>query len=70
MSLAFWYLCPPMKQAIEKLNELRLELMEITKNVQKGVLLPDQAADRIVHVRQEMEEVIQKLKDLTKNAKN
>jgi hypothetical protein len=55
-----------MKYSIDKLNDLRQELIQITKDVQKGLITNDQAADRIVHVREEMDKVIQRLKDLSK----
>ena len=55
-----------MQQSIEKLNQLRNELTEITKEVQKGTLPSSVAADKIIHVREEMDKIIDRLKSMTK----
>lgn len=55
-----------MQYSIDKLNDLRRELSNVTKEVQDGTLPPSEAADRITRIREEMDKIIQHLKDVVR----
>jgi hypothetical protein len=50
------------KRTSEKLKELETELTFITKEVEQGHISPKDAADKIVHVRDEIDKVIEMMK--------
>jgi hypothetical protein len=56
-----------MKYTVARLTELKRELKKITKDVEQGVITLREAADKIIIVREEMEEVVRHLKELTDN---
>lgn len=56
-----------MKYTVTRLTELKKELKKITKDVELGVITPKEAADRIITVREEMEEIVRHLKELNDN---
>jgi hypothetical protein len=56
-----------MKYTVSRLNELKKELIKITKDVEQGTITPKEAADKIIIVREEMEEVVRHLKELNDN---
>jgi predicted nucleic acid-binding Zn-ribbon protein len=55
-----------MKVIKERLNALRTEMTAVTKDFEKGKLTSEEAADRIIHIRQEMDELVQRLKNMSK----
>jgi hypothetical protein len=55
-----------MKVTTAKLEELKKELTQITKEVEKGRIAPRDAADRIIHIREEMDKLILHLRTLQK----
>jgi hypothetical protein len=56
-----------MKYTVTRLTELKKELIKITKDVEQGTITPKEAADKIIIVREEMEEVVRHLKELNDN---
>ena len=56
-----------MQYTVARLTELKKELKKITKDVESGVITPKEAADRIINVREEMEDVVRHLKELNDN---
>ena len=58
-----------MKYSIDRLNQLKNELTQITKDVRKGDLSHAEAADKIIQVREEMEKVIEHLKRVNRNSR-
>ena len=56
-----------MKYTVTRLTELKKELKKITKDVELGIITPKEAADKIINVREEMEEVVRHLKELSDN---
>lgn len=57
-----------MEYSVEKLQELRSRLTQITKDVETGILPPSEAAERITQVREEMEKIIKRLKEASGKA--
>src|SRR5688572_24136471 len=60
----FWYMC----YTNEKLAELQKELKDIVKEVQAGKLSQVEAADKIMHLREEMDKIIHHLKSNPKTS--
>ena len=56
-----------MQYTVARLTELKKEMKKITKDVESGVISPKEAADRIINVREEMEDVVRHLKELNDN---
>jgi hypothetical protein len=55
-----------MKYTTEKLTELQQELKGIVKDAQSGKLTNTQASEKIIHLKDEMDKVIQHLKESAK----
>lgn len=51
-----------MKYTQQKLTELQIELKNVVKDVAAGKLSKEMAAEKIVHLREEMDKVIEYLK--------
>lgn len=51
-----------MKYTQQKLSELQKELTQVVKEVQSGKITQAQAADKVLHLREEMDKIIEHLK--------
>jgi hypothetical protein len=55
-----------MKYTHQKLLELQNELKQVVKEVESGNMTQAEAADKIIHLREEMDKVIEHLKTKAK----
>jgi hypothetical protein len=55
-----------MRYTTEKLTELQNELKDIVKEAQSGKLTNMEASEKIIHLREEMDKIIQHLKTSVK----
>jgi hypothetical protein len=55
-----------MEEATQKLLQLKLELKDIIYRVEQGKISAAEAADKITHIREEMDKVAERLKTVGK----
>ena len=55
-----------MQKSVEKLTLLKQQLTQVTKDVEAGKLAAGEAAEKIIQLREEMDKIVERLRDIAK----